>query len=532
MNKTKELDNRILITGKVIQGTIQTMASLGNVGIQVLNEYGITKIKEKQLYSYQLRSEIHKAVFDRFGPQALRAIGFNTGEHIFDHTNIQTVYEQQVLSFESTNQDVRNKALETIFSTYVAEGDRVIKEANKQNPYEFGNSYTKTSPTSFRLTSYSTWLSHQYYFLVGILEYIFCLYFSKHWTYNLKQNKQRTKIKKGFCAFSIQVEFKSQSNENSTEAILNQRRNELKDDMLKGVLTDAENQKKDAQKQKEKLLVLSEQIGKYIPPQIHQALISGKYDTRIATRRKKLTVFFSDIKNFTAISEDLQPEDLTKYLNEYFSEMTSIALNCGATIDKYIGDAMMVFFGDPESRGEREDARSCVEMALQMQDKMKVLHKKWRHAGFIHPFEVRMGINTGYCNVGNFGSDQRLTYTIIGGQVNVAQRLEAAADSNGILISHETYAHAQDMVLVEERQSIQMKGINREVEIFAILGRVERTFKQHSKDGDPDELEIATTNYASEPPISSIRSIQSDIRRLEVQIGNLAKIVSKLTKES
>ena len=105
---------------------------------------------------------------------------------------------------------------------------------------------------------------------------------------------------------------------------------------------------------------VSNQLAKYIPPQIHDALFAGKYDTEIKTQRRKLTVFFSDIRNFTSTSENLQPEDLTKYLNEYFSEMTKIALNHGATIDKYIGDAMMVFFGDPETKGEREDARACV----------------------------------------------------------------------------------------------------------------------------------------------------------------------------
>ena len=93
------------------------------------------------------------------------------------------------------------------------------------------------------------------------------------------------------------------------------------------------------------LTEISSQLSKYIPPQIHDALFAGKYDTEIKTRRRKLTVFFSDIKNFTSTSENLQPEDLTKYLNEYFSEMTKIALNHGATIDKYIGDAMMVFLG-------------------------------------------------------------------------------------------------------------------------------------------------------------------------------------------
>ena len=151
--------------------------------------------------------------------------------------------------------------------------------------------------------------------------------------------------------------------------------------------------------------------------------------------------------------------------------MTAIALDFGATIDKYIGDAMMVFFGDPESKREKEDARACVEMALRMQERMIELQEKWKNQGFSEPFQVRMGMNTGYCNVGNFGSDQRLTYTIIGGEVNVAQRLEANADANGILMSYETYAHAQDMVDVEQREVIKMKGINREIKIFSVKSR-------------------------------------------------------------
>ena len=197
-------------------------------------------------------------------------------------------------------------------------------------------------------------------------------------------------------------------------------------------------------------------------------MLAGNYDKRITTRRKKLTIFFSDIKNFTATSEGLQPEDLTKFLNEYFSEMTNIAIACGATIDKYIGDAMMVFFGDTETQGERKDARACVEMALKMQERMIQLKKKWKKEGFADPFRVRIGINTGYCNVGNFGSDQRLTYTIIGGEVNVAQRLEEGADADGILLSYESYAHAEDMIEVEKRQAIKMKGIYRDIKSFLL----------------------------------------------------------------
>ncbi len=230
-------------------------------------------------------------------------------------------------------------------------------------------------------------------------------------------------------------------------------------------------QTRELDQRKTELENLSQQLAKYLPPQIHQALFEGKHDTQIATQRKKLTVLFSDIKNFTQTSESLQPEALTEYLNEYFSEMTQIALDNGATIDKYMGDAMMVFFGDPESRGVREDARACVEMALSMLEKLKSLQRRWRASGFENPFEIRIGINTGYCNVGNFGSEQRLSYTIIGGEVNLAQRLEANADVGGILMSYETFVHVEDMVTAEKRGAIQMKGIARDVQTYAVTGR-------------------------------------------------------------
>jgi adenylate cyclase len=225
------------------------------------------------------------------------------------------------------------------------------------------------------------------------------------------------------------------------------------------------------EQQRSRLEGLSQQLAKYLPPQIHQALFAGKYDTQITTQRKKLTVFFSDIKDFTRTAESLQPESLTEYLNDYFSEMTAIALAHGATIDKYIGDAVMLFFGDPDSKGVKEDARACVDMALEMQERMQVLQRRWREQGFDNPFEVRIGINTGYCNVGNFGSDQRLSYTIIGGEVNVAQRLEANSEPGGILISHETYSQVDDFVDVEERPSVNLKGIDRNIKTYAVKGR-------------------------------------------------------------
>merc|ERR1711991_99319 len=131
-------------------------------------------------------------------------------------------------------------------------------------------------------------------------------------------------------------------------------------------------------------------------------------------------------------------------------------------------------------------------MAIEMQERMKGLREKWLNEGFADPFQIRIGLNTGYCNVGNFGSDQRLTYTIIGGEVNVAARLESAAQANGILMSYETYAHVQDMVEVEQKQAIKMKGINREIKIYAVEGRKEvvKTKAKVAKAKKPTKKEL------------------------------------------
>jgi class 3 adenylate cyclase/AmiR/NasT family two-component response regulator len=215
---------------------------------------------------------------------------------------------------------------------------------------------------------------------------------------------------------------------------------------------------------------LSVKLSKYLSPQVYASIFTGSRDVELATERKRLTVFFSDIKDFTATTADMQPEDLTAMLNRYFTAMSKIALAYGAHIDKFIGDAMLMFFGDPETRGVEEDARACVRMAVAMQRQMVELQQEWRASGFEQPFEMRVGINTGYCNVGNFGSDDRMDYTIIGAEVNLAARIEAAADPGGILISYPTYALVRDIVRAEERGSIAAKGIRREVRVFAVAG--------------------------------------------------------------
>jgi adenylate cyclase len=213
---------------------------------------------------------------------------------------------------------------------------------------------------------------------------------------------------------------------------------------------------------------LSDKLSKYLSPQVYESIFSGETDAEISTTRKKLTVFFSDIKDFTATTEGLQPEDLAFLINDYLTKMSEIALKHGATIDKYIGDAILIFFGDPTTKGVKEDALACVNMAIEMQKRMVDLRAKWHGLGYERPFHVRIGVNTGFVNVGNFGSAERMDYTIIGGEVNLAARLEGICDPDGIMIAAETYALVRDEVDAKEMPPINVKGIQREVKPFAL----------------------------------------------------------------
>ena len=149
--------------------------------------------------------------------------------------------------------------------------------------------------------------------------------------------------------------------------------------------------------------------------------------------------------------------------------MSRIALQFGATIDKYMGDAIVMFFGDPETRGVKEDALACVKMALAMQKRMDELAEVWRDAGIENPLRCRIGIHTGYCTVGNFGSEDRMEYTIIGGAVNLASRIEHEAPPGSVLISYETFAHVKDAIQCEERGQIRVRGIAYPVATYAVV---------------------------------------------------------------
>ena len=215
---------------------------------------------------------------------------------------------------------------------------------------------------------------------------------------------------------------------------------------------------------------LSTKLAKFLPAQLYNSIFTGAQSVRVAAKRKKLTIFFSDIANLTETADSLESEELTNLLNEYLTEMSKIAVNHGAMIDKYMGDAIMGFFGDPATRGSKEDAIACVKMAIAMQRRMRELQLKWLALGSEKPFQLRIGINTGFCTVGNFGSEDRMDYTIIGNEVNLAARLQSHSELGGILVAHETASLIKDSIPTEEQQAVSVKGFAHPVRVYRVVG--------------------------------------------------------------
>ena len=226
---------------------------------------------------------------------------------------------------------------------------------------------------------------------------------------------------------------------------------------------------------------LATRLAKYLSPQIYKSIFEEKQEVKSVHSRKNLTIFFSDIIQFTDLTDTMEPEKLAKVINSYLSEMTTIAVKSGGTIDKFIGDAIMVFFGDPETEGEVQDALKCIEMAILMRQRVEELQKYWKKMGVKNGLGIRMGISTGFCTVGNFGSDLRLDYTVLGSPVNLAARLQSAADRNGILIDENTNNLINDVVQTEKNNTITPKGFVRPIDTFILKDFKSQSHKDQRK---------------------------------------------------
>jgi adenylate cyclase len=270
--------------------------------------------------------------------------------------------------------------------------------------------------------------------------------------------------------------------------------------------------------EQEKTARLATSLSKYLSPQVWESIFTGKQSVQLETRRKKLTVFFSDIRGFTELAEEMEAEALTDLLNNYLNEMSRIALQYGGTIDKFIGDCVMIFFGDPVSQGAKQDAEAAVSMAIAMRKHMKVLRQQWRSKGITRPLEIRMGLSTGYCTVGNFGANTRMDYTIIGREVNLASRLENAAEAGEILIPHETYSLVKDLIMCRDKGQIAVKGFSRPVQIYQIVGLrrdlgAAPSFVEHEMPGFSMYLDTSgIRNYDKEQIIKSLEQAARKLR--------------------
>ena len=205
----------------------------------------------------------------------------------------------------------------------------------------------------------------------------------------------------------------------------------------------------------------------YVPPEVVRRLLDDP--ERVKPRKSEITVLFSDIRGFTSISESLDAQELADLLNGYLTEMTRIVFRYQGTLDKYIGDAVMGFWGAPYE--EPDHATRACNAALSMLARLAELQKDWRARG--QPvLDIGIGLNTGVASVGNMGSSMRLAYTAMGDAVNLASRLEGLNKEYGtrIIISESTYKVLQsDRVLVRELDMIRVKGKLLPVTIYEVL---------------------------------------------------------------
>jgi len=228
--------------------------------------------------------------------------------------------------------------------------------------------------------------------------------------------------------------------------------------------------------------VIKNMFGHYINPAVVNELVSNPEKAKLGGDRRELTVFFSDIANFTTISEQYhtKPEGLVTLLNEFLDEMTRIVLKYEGTLDKYEGDAIMAFWGAPIPQKDHA-LRTCFA-ALDMQKRLEILRPKWIKEGK-PPLTVRMGINTGIVIVGNMGGKDRFDYTVIGDSVNLSSRLEGANKQykSNIMISDFTYTHVKSKVIVRELDLIQVKGKTEPVKVYELLGTTDMVMTENQK---------------------------------------------------
>ena len=213
-----------------------------------------------------------------------------------------------------------------------------------------------------------------------------------------------------------------------------------------------------------KELTRYDELRRYLSPKLTEKILSSGDALGTQPQRKMMTVLFSDIRGFSTLTDNLEPEEIFHLLNRYLSEMIKLIHQYDGTLNKIIGDGLMVFFGDPIPM--EDHAERAVLMAVDMQRRVVELKDEWLQYGYA--MGIGIGINTGYMTVGNIGSDMHRDYTVIGNQVNVSARLESLAKPGQILISQRVYSRVRELVQVEKIGEIHVKGIHSPVVTYNV----------------------------------------------------------------
>ncbi|MBI4090774.1 MAG: adenylate/guanylate cyclase domain-containing protein [Candidatus Komeilibacteria bacterium] len=208
-------------------------------------------------------------------------------------------------------------------------------------------------------------------------------------------------------------------------------------------------------------------IQNYFSPQVVQTILNDPVSLKLGGQRREVTIFFSDIRSFTTITESADPAVLSRLLHEYFTEMTEEIFATDGVVDKFIGDSIMAFWGAPLAQQDHADR--AVETAVAMMKRLKTLQEKWKHEG-LPVMDIGIGINTGMATVGNMGSEKRFDYTVIGDSVNAAARLEGLNKEykTHIIISETTKNALTRNFAVEELGDVLVKGKTQSIKIFEV----------------------------------------------------------------
>jgi PAS domain S-box-containing protein len=220
-------------------------------------------------------------------------------------------------------------------------------------------------------------------------------------------------------------------------------------------------------------LVRTGELARFLPTQVAEGVLGGQLHSDEPFERRRITVLFADMVGFTDLAESLEPEELAEVLNGYLREMTAAVIACGGSVDNLIGDGVLAVFGAPKEMPEAEQAWSAVNAAMEMRRRCQELATSLRERGIPADLELRVGLNTAHCTVGVFGSEVMRAYMAVGFAVNVAARLQAAADPGSILCGFRTYALVKDRVQAVGRGALSVKGAARPVEAWEIVALLE-----------------------------------------------------------